>query len=133
MANLIVNQGIGFDLDRLAAINGPPAAVQSMAVDDGNPFTATDTKLNDQAATQVAAVGMDASFPSRAASVLSFQGTFATGVGNFTIKRISLHNIASGSVTLSSTTLYGGVDTQSITKTSAFSLTVKINVTGASA
>lgn len=130
MANLIVTQGLGFAADILAGINGPPAKVQSMSVDDGGAFAAGNTKLNDGAGfTQFVAVAMDATFPSRAGAVLSFQGTFSTSQGNFGIKRVALHNIAFGSVTASSATLFGGVDTQSLTKTSDFSLTLKVNIT----
>ncbi len=134
MAVKIVNQGLQIALDRLANIGGPPAAIGAMSVDDGTgSFAAANTKENDDGTvTQQAAVAFDATFPSRSGQVTSFQGTFGTGVGNFVIGRVSLHNTIPGSVSISSTTLYGGVSGLSITKTSAFSLTLTITITGTS-
>lgn len=138
MANLIVNQGLQIIGDRAANIGGPPAAIQAMGVDDatgaGNSFLAAHTKLNDRAgATQVSAKAMDATFPSRSGQVVTFQSTWGTGDANFTIGRISLHNVAFGSVTISSTNLVGGIDQQSLTKTSDFSLTISAKITFTSA
>lgn len=133
MARLIVNQGLQVELDRLFAINGPPAAIQSMSVDDATgAFAAGNTKLNDGAGfTQLVAQAFD-STATRSAQTVSATTTYATGVANFTIRRVALHFAASGSVTASSTTLFGGVDGQSITKTSDFSLAITLQVTATS-
>ena len=133
MARLIVNQGLQVELDRLFAINGPPAAVQSMAVDDATEaFQAADTKLNDGTGyTQHVAQAFD-SAATRASQTVSATTTYGTGTANFTIRRISLHYAASGSVTASSTTLFGGIDGQSLTKTTDFSLAITLQVTATS-
>jgi hypothetical protein len=135
MAGIIVNQGLQVAGDRVAGINGPPTAYTSMAWDNatgaGNTFLAAHTKLNDRAgATSVTASAMDATFPSRATQVVSYQGTIAAGTYNgTTIGRVSIHNIAAGSVTVSSATLCVGIDQQSIAKTADFALTTLVNIT----
>lgn len=135
MAAIIVNQGLQVAGDRIAGINGPPAAYQSMAWDNatgaGNTFLAAHTKLNDRAgATTVTASAMDATFPSRSGQVVSYQATIPAGTYNgTTIGRVSIHNIAAASVSLSSTTLCVGIDQQSILKSADFALTTLIQVT----
>lgn len=133
-----MNAGLQRGLDLLSGINGPPAALQSMSVDNatgsGNAFAAANTKLNDAAgATSFSAKAFDATFPSRSGQVTTFQSTFGTSDANFTIGRIALHGTAAGSVSLSSTGLYGGVDQQSLTKTSSFTLIIQLNITASSA
>lgn len=134
MASLITNFGLQVEADRLAGINGPPAAVLSMAVDDkATAFAAADTDLAGASApsnpTNIYAFGFDATYPSRASQTVTYRGTIATGSGNFTIRRVSLHNIASGSVTATSDTLVAGVDGQALTKTSSFALTPQLKIT----
>lgn len=134
MSSLIVNQGLNVIADRASGINGPPAAILSMSVDDAGAMAAGHTKLNDGASyTQHVAVAFDATFPSRSGQVVTHQGTWTTAQANFTIKRVILHNIAFGSVTATSTNIVGGVDGQSILKTTDFQLTVTLKVTYASA
>ena len=134
MASIIGNQGLQVSGDRTAGINGPPAAYQAMAWDNatgaGNSFLAAHTKLNDRAgATLFTASGMDATFPSRASQTVSYQGTIPVGTFNGnTIGRVSIHNIASGSVSLSSATLCVGIDQQSIAKTADFALSTKTDI-----
>lgn len=139
MSSIIVNQGLQVAGDRIAGINGPPAAYQSMAWDTGtgagNTFLAAHTKINDRTATLIVASAMDATFPSRlsgalpASQTVSYQGTIAAGTGNGnTVGRISVHNIAAGSVTASSATLCVGIDQQSIAKTADFALTTRVDV-----
>jgi hypothetical protein len=100
----------------------------------GFAFTATDTKLNDHGAVTVIAKGYDATFPSLSGQVVTVQGTLATGDFNGnTIGRVSNHYLASGSVTSSTVSLYGGSDQQSIAKNSGFSLVTQQTITFTSA
>ena len=102
------------------------AVVQSISIDDSSAnFLATDTALNSsRAPTVVSAVSFD-SVPTRTAQTITAQSTFGTGLFNgHTVGGIGVHNIAGGSVTLSSNTLFAGIAGQSIAKTNQFSLTV---------
>lgn len=137
MAHLIVNQGLQNSAKETFGIAGG-AQVQSMAWDTGttgtNAFAAGDTALNAHAAVTVIAKAFDATFPSLSGQVVTCQATLATSDFNTnTIGRVSLHLAASGSVSSSSTTLYGGIDQQSIVKTSDFALVTQVTVTFASA
>lgn len=132
MASLIVNQG----LQRLA-INGSQASgfsssrfIQTMAVDDATgAFAAAHTKLNDAAGfTQEFDAAFDAT-PTMSGQTVIHKMTIPTGSGNFTIRRVSLHDNAAASVDGTSATLVGGVDGQSIAKTSDFSLLIELRVT----
>ena len=60
--------------------------------------------------------------------------TVPTGSGNFTIRRILMHDDTAANVTSSSSTLFGGIDGQSLTKTSDFTIqfTLKTTFTDAS-
>jgi hypothetical protein len=127
MASIIVTRGLQITGGRLSTTVDAFQALQSLAVDDrATGFAAGDTSLNSPA--NVAVVAFD-STPTRSGQTVTHLGTFATGAANFIIKRISLHNAAFGSVTASSTTLYGGIDGQSITKTSDFTVTFTIRIT----
>ena len=130
MAHLVVNQGLQNSAKETYNIAGGNQ-VQSMAWDTGtgagNAFAAGDTALNAHNAVTVVAQAFDATFPSLSAQTVTTQSTLATGTFNGnTIGRVSLHLAAFGSVTQSSTTLYGGIDQQSIAKTSDFSLQTQI-------
>jgi hypothetical protein len=127
MASIIVNRGLQVTGGILSGTADAFAALQSLAVDDDtDAFGSTDTTLGSPAS--VAVVAFD-STPTRSGQTVTHLGTFAVGAANFTIKRISLHNAASGSVSGSSTTLYGGIDGQSLTKTSDFTITFTIRIT----
>lgn len=106
-------------------------AIQSMSVDDGaTGFGTTDTALDDAggAPTNVVTQDFDAT-PSRTAQTVEHTATFGTGVANFEIKRIALHNALQGSVSATSDTLVGGIDGQSITKTADFSVSITVQIT----
>lgn len=60
--------------------------------------------------------------PTENAQTISCVMTIPTGSGNFTIRRICEHDDTAANVTGASTTLCSGVDNQSLTKTSDFSL-----------
>jgi len=132
MASLIVNQG----LQRIA-INASQATafsssrfIQSMSVDDATgAFAAANTKLDDGAGfTQEFDAAFD-STPTRSNQTISHVMTIPTGSGNFTIRRVALHDDTAANVTSSSTTLVGGVDNQSLTKTSDFTLAITMRIT----
>lgn len=130
MAGKVVNLGLQNSAKQTFGIAGG-VAVQSMAWDTGVgapfAFLAADTKLNDHGAVTVIAKAFDATFPSLAVQTVTGQGTLATGDFNGnTIGRISFHTTAFGSVTSSSTGLFGGVDQLSIAKTSDFSLVSQV-------
>jgi hypothetical protein len=137
MAHLIVNQGLQNSAKESFNIAGG-VQIQSMAWDTGTgageAFAAGDTALNAHGAVTVIAKAFDATFPSISGQVVTVQATLATTDFNGnTIGRISIHTAAFGSVTSSSTTLYGGVDQQSIAKTSDFSLVSQLTDTFTSA
>lgn len=100
-----------------------------MSVDDSTvAFTDTDTALDDGGVvSNEADVDFDAT-PTRSGQTVSHVATFGTGVANFTIKRIALHNAAAASVTTASDTLVAGLDGQTFGKTSSFSITFTLNV-----
>jgi hypothetical protein len=127
MSSIVVNRGLQVTGGILSGTSDSFGALQTLAVDDGvSAFVAGDTTLGSPGS--VAVVAFD-STPTRSAQTVTHLGTFAVGAANFTIKRISLHNAVSGSVSGSSTTLYGGIDGQSLTKTSDFTITFTIRIT----
>lgn len=132
MASRIVNRGLQVIAGRASSTADGFAAIQSMAVDDdSNAFGQTDDSLDDAgggAPANVAAKNFDAT-PTRSAQTVTHTSTYGTGEGNFTIRRISLHNALEGSVSGTSVTLVGGIDGQSITKTSNFTLTLTVQIT----
>ncbi|WP_373092348.1 hypothetical protein [Zhongshania sp.] len=134
MASKIVNRGLQVIGGRASNTADAFAAIQSLAADDGTvAFAAAHTAINSGGAvTNQADVDFDAT-PTRAGQVITHVATFPTGSANFTIRRLSLHNAAAASVSASSTTLVSGIDGQSLTKTSDFSLEVTITITYADA
>lgn len=126
MASIIVNRGLQVIGGRASATADSFQAVQTMAVDDSTTsFSAANTSLGSP--TNVVAKGFDVT-PTRSAQTITHSSSFTTAEANFTIRRISLHNAASGSVTGSSTTLFSGIDGQSIAKTSDFSMTITVQI-----
>lgn len=134
MASLILNVGLNLALEKLSAVSGAGAALVTMAVDDSaNALVATDTAANTGGAiTNFFAQAFD-STPTRTNQTTSHIMTLATGSYNQVIKRITLHNTAAGSTTASSTGIFGGVDGQSITKNSSYTLAITMKITAASA
>ena len=127
MASIVVNRGLQVMVGRLSNTADGFDFLQSLAVDDSaSAFTATDTDLGSPANVEVN--DFDAT-PTRSAQTVTHITTFAVGEANFTIRRISLHNAAAASVTGASTTLCAGIDGQSLTKTSDFSITFTIRNT----
>lgn len=132
MASLVVNRGllrIGQQASESTNYNAA-RNIQVMAVDDGTEaFQAADTKMDDATGyTQEFDAVLDAT-PTESGQTISHVMTIPTGSGNFTIKRISLHDDAAGTVSGTSTTLVGGVDGQTLTKTSDFTLAITLKLT----
>jgi hypothetical protein len=138
MAAKIVNNGlqrIGVQASQATSGAGPTynasRHIQTMCVDDNsNAFAATDADL-DRAGSLTITNHHDVTIatPTRSGQVISHVGTFASGVANFTIRRISLHDNAIGSVDASSDTLVAGIDGQTFAKTSDFSLVFTLTIT----
>lgn len=133
MVSLVVNQGLEMIADQASGVAGAGGDIVTMAADNATGTTlAAHTKLNDITSTSISAKAFD-STPTRSARTVSHIATFGTADANFAIGRFSLHNTVAGSTTVSSTGLMAAVDGFSITKTSAFSLTVTFKLTYASA
>lgn len=129
MASLIVNQGLQF-IGELASFVTPPGRIQTMSVDDATgAFAAANTKLNDAAGfTQEFDAAFDSN-PTRSGQTITHVMTVPTGSGNFTIRRIALHNASAATVDGTTATLVGGVDGQALTKTADFSLAITMRLT----
>lgn len=133
MASIVVNQGLLRTGQQTFESTNYNAArnVQTMSIDgSATAFTATDTSLGSPA--NLFDKVFDAT-PTESGQTISCVTTYATGEGNFTIRRIALHDDTAANVTGASTTLYSGVDAQSITKTSDFSAAITLQTTFTSA
>ena len=132
MASIIVNRGLQVIAGRASSTADGFAAIQSMVLDDdANAFSATDDSLDDAgggAPTNVSPKNFDTT-PARTNQTVEHVATWQTTDGNFTVRRISLHNDTELNVTGTSVTLVAGIDGQSITKTSDFQMTIKVNIT----
>jgi hypothetical protein len=128
MASITVNQGLQMIGDRASGVAGAGAAAVSMAVDDSaTAFAAGTTTL--ASPTNLQANAFD-STPTRSGQTVTHLMTLTTGQFNtFTVKRVSLHNVAAGSVTGTSTSLIAGIDGLSLTKQSTFSLKLTVQIT----
>jgi len=129
MASLLVNRGLQVIVGRASNTADSFTEIIAGSVDDNaTGFTATDTALDSVGTvTNSAAVAFDAT-PTRSAQTTTHVFTFGTGVANFTHKRVALHNLASGSVTASSTSLVGGTDGLTFAKTSAFVVEYSVTI-----
>lgn len=124
--NGIVTNGKNLILDRLFALNGPPAAVGNVGVGtDNTAFAVGQTQLNPSVAGSVLIQTADAG-TSRSGSVVTIQSTFGTGVANFTWAECGLFN---GNTNGTSTMLNRIAPIGPFTKTSAVSIIVIITIT----
>ena len=100
-----------------------------MSVDDGSvAFAAGHTALNSGGAiTNEYDQVLDAT-PTRSAQTITHVMTIPVGSGNFTIRRIALHDDTAANVTTSSSTLCVGIDGQALQKTSDFTLQFTVNL-----
>lgn len=136
MADIVVAQGLQRDAvnsDRATGTGVTFASeryVRTMSVDDSSiAFATGHTALNSGGAVSNA---FDAAFdatPTRSNQTVTEVMTVPTGSGNFTIRRIAGHDDTAANVTTSSTTLHWGIDGQSLTKTSDFSLAITVTRT----
>lgn len=135
MASLVVNNGlqrIGVQASQATSGSGPTYSatrhIQVMAFDDNaSAFAAAHTNLLSAGSiTNEFDAAFDAA-PTRSSQTITHITTIPTGSGNFTIRRISLHDDTATNVTTTSTTLVSGVDGQSLTKTSDFTLAATLN------
>ena len=136
MASITVNNGlqrIGVQASQATSGSGPTYSatrhIQTGSVDDSAvAFAATDTNL---AAGGAVTTMFDQALatPTRSGQVVTHTWTIAAGSGNFTIKRIALHDDTTTNTTTSSTTLIAGIDGQSLTKTSDFTLAITVTLT----
>jgi hypothetical protein len=135
MARLIVNSGLQVIGQRASAINGPPAQIQTMAVDNGtagsNSFLATHTALSNGGGTINSIATQTFSATTSSAQTVQHFSLYGTAAANFQIGRVSLHN--SATPTLSTASLIGGIDQQSLTKTTDFTLQIEVDISYTSA
>lgn len=136
MASIIVNNGlqrIGTQASQSTSGAGPTYSatrhIQTMSVDDSTvAFAAGDTALNTGGAVTNMYDAALTSAPARSGQTHPHIMTIPTGSGNFTIKRIALHDDTAANVTTSSTSLIAGVDGQTLSKTSDFTMTITLNL-----
>lgn len=128
MASLIVNQGLENSGKLLAGIAGT-TFIAAMSWDDNTTgFNSTNTALNGNGAIANFVVNITSN-TTVGSNTIQWEGTVTTAqLNGVTIKRIALHNAATAAVTTASNTLYGGVDAQTIAKTSDFSLITRLQV-----
>lgn len=127
MAALVVNRGLQMIANRASGITGSnSSAVVSMVVDSSTAaFAAGNTTI---AASTKQAKAFDAT-PTRSNQTVSHITTYTATQANFTIRRVSLHNLTAASVSSNSASLVGGIDGQSFTKTNSFTLEITIDAT----
>jgi hypothetical protein len=102
--------------------------IRSMSVDDSSvAFVATDTALNTGGAVSNE-YDVDLTSATRTSQSVAHLGTIPSGQGNFTIRRIVLHDDTAANVSASSTTPCVGVDGLSFVKSNTFSLSPTINL-----
>lgn len=134
MATLIVNRGllrIGQQASESTNYNAA-RNIQTLATDDATEaFLAADTKLNDGTGYTQSFSQTLGSTPTESGQTIIHTVTIGTGSSNFGIKRISLHDDTAANVGTAgtSTTLVMGVDGQTLTKTSDFTLTITVRLT----
>jgi hypothetical protein len=131
MATKIVNQGLQRVADTVSQTSGYNSSryVRTLSIDDGAVgFVSTHTALNSGGAI---ANEFDQAFdstPSRIGQTVTHVSTIGAVDGNFTIKRIALHDDSAANVTTSSSTLFGGIDGQSLTKTADFTMELTVTI-----
>lgn len=127
MAAVVTNLGLQLVGDRASAVAGFPGAIQAMSVDDSaTSLNAATTNLGSP--TNFIAQSFDTT-PTRSGQTVTHIATLAAGTFNGnTIKRVCLHDVVGGSVTATSTTLVGGIDSLSLLKGSTFSLAITVRL-----
>lgn len=137
MATIVVNDGlarIGCQASQATGGNRAYSATRHIQVgsvdDQSSAFLSTDQDL-DRAGTLTVTNMFDQvlNTPTASANAITHTWTIATGSGNFTIRRIALHDDTTTNVTTASNTLVAGIDGQSLTKTSDFTITFTLILT----
>lgn len=130
---LVVNRGLLRIGQQASESTNYDAArnIQVMSIDDSTvDFAATDTALNSGGAvTNEFDAVLDATPTETAPATITHVMTVPTGSGNFTTKRIALHDNVAGSVDATTATLVAGVDSKSLGKTSDFSMAITLTLT----
>lgn len=140
MAALVFTNGkrrIGVQASQATCGTGPTYNVarfiQTMSVDDqASAFLVTDLDLDRSGGLTVSNSFDQALITNtRAGSteIVSHVTTIPTGSGNFTIRRVALHDDTAANVTVSSDTIVAGIDGQSLAKTSDFTMTITVTLT----
>jgi len=131
MASRTVSNGLNRIADSASHTAGYSATrfVQTLSIDDSAvAFAAADTALNTGGVvTNEFDQVLDAT-PTRTGQVVTHVCTIPTGSGDFTIKRIALHDDTAANVTTSSTTLVAGIDGQALTKTVDFTMAITVTL-----
>jgi len=127
--NTLVNGGTAIMLDALIGVN-PTFYTNALAAlgvgDSAAAFALTQTNLQGAVVTtDRIRKAMDATFPSRAANVVTFRATFATGEANFTWNEWAIFN----NVTDASGTMLNRAVVNLGTKTSAASWQLTVTLT----
>jgi len=131
MAALVVAQGLQTIGERASFASPTFGQLQTISVDDqASAFLSTDQDLDRAGGLTVSNEFDQAISPAatRSAQTVTHQTTIPTGSGNFTVKRIAIHNDTAANVTTASNTLVSGVDGQSLTKTSDFTLLITLKL-----
>lgn len=132
MASIVVTRGllqIGTHASQASGY-GSSRFIQTMAVDNSaTAFVAGATTLGSPGS--IFDQGFDAT-PSTAtdstSATITHITTYGTANANFTIQRVSLHDSSSTGVTGSSVTLVAGIDAQSLTKTTDFTMAITLRL-----
>lgn len=128
MAATIVNRGllrIGQQASESTNYNAA-RNIQTLAVDDSS-TAATPTTTTLGSPSNLYDLAFD-STPTESGQEITHVATIPTGSGNFTIRRVSLHDDTAANVTGSSTTLVAMIDGQTLTKTSDFSMQITMRI-----
>lgn len=134
MATLLVTRGllrIGQQASESTNYNAA-RNIQTIATDDATEaFLAADTKLNDGTGYTQSFSQTFSATPTESGQTIIHTATIAAGSSNFQIRRVSMHDDTAANVGTAgtSTTLVGGVDGQTLTKTSDFTLTITLRLT----
>lgn len=98
--NLLLDDGIAFLLDRIIGTSGTSFSNANARICVGDGITAPDPADTDLAGGNTTRLGMDATFPSRSGSVMTFKSTFGTGDANHAWLEWGLANSGSGALLL---------------------------------
>lgn len=92
--NLVVNTGGALGLDLLAGLGGTAFNNANAFIGVGNGNTAPAVGQTDLQGASKVRKAMDATFPSRAAQILSYQSTYGTVDANFSWEELAIFNAA---------------------------------------